>query len=198
MDGRTNRVSNSVTNTVLEHHTPTEAARRRAAAAGLDLDDLKRSDPQRYKMLNASPLLQASPGLAAAASAVFFAAFRHYDLFELPSDGATTLLVFPPLTPAETKRFDDALGRLAALDVHAKNHVYYRVVSDRQGEHRQLALPVAPAAWSGEANRLVGPFATRAAAEAWGEAHIGGQGSLIHDTVPQAGAWFCDVFDADA
>ncbi|CAN5743883.1 hypothetical protein BH24DEI2_BH24DEI2_29210 [soil metagenome] len=185
-------------NGVLEHHTPTEAARHRAAAAGLSLDDLKHSDPQRYKMLNAQPLLQVAPSLAAAASAVLFAAFRHYDLFELPGDDVTTLLVFPPLTPAETKRFDDALGRLAALDIHAQNYVYYRVVTDRQGEHRQLALPLAPAAWSGEANRLVGPFATQSAAEAWGEAHISGQGSLIHDTVPQAGAWFCDVFDAGA
>ena len=186
------------TNSVLEHYIPTEAARQRAAAAGLDLDDLKRSDPQRYKMLNAAPLLQVAPDLQPAASAVFFAAFRHYDLFEVPGDAATTLLVFPPLTPTETKRFDDALGRLAALDVHAENHVYYRVVTDRQGEHRQLALPLNPATWSGEANRLVGPFATRAEAEAWGEARVSGQGSLIHDTVFQGNAWFCDVFDADA
>ncbi len=191
-------LTSSVTNSVLEHHIPTEAARQRAEAAGLDFDDLKRSDPQRYKMLNAAPLLQVVPDLQTAASAVFFAAFRHYDLFEVPGDAATTLLVFPPLTPAETKRFDDALGRLAALEVHAKKHVYYRVVTDRQGEHRQLALPLSPAAWSGEANRLVGPFATQSEAEAWGEVRLRGQGSLIHDTVPQAGAWFCDVFDADA
>ena len=189
-------MTNGRTNSVLEHHTPTEAARRRAEAAGLDLGDLKRNDPQRYKMLNAAPLLQVAPDLQAAASAVFFAAFRHYDLFEVPNDDTVTLLAFPPLTPAEAGRLDDALGRLAALEVHAKKHVYYRVVTDRQGEHRQLALPLSPDAWSGEANRLVGPFATQSEAEAWGEARVSGQGSLIHDTVPQGNAWFCDVFDA--
>ena len=191
-------LTSSVMNSVLEHHIPTGAARQRAEAAGLDLDDLKRSDPQRYKMLNAAPLLQVAPVLQAAASAVFFAAFRHYDLFEVPNDDTVTLLAFPPLTPAEAGRLDDALGRLAALDAHAENHVYYRVVTDRQGEHRQLALPLNPATWSGEANRLVGPFATQSEAEAWGEARVSGQGSLIHDTVFQGNAWFCDVFDADA
>lgn len=182
----------------LEHHVPAPAARKRAEAAGLDLMELKRSDPQRYKMLNAAVLLRVAPALSEAASNVFFAAFRHYDLFELPSDeGLMTLLTFPPLTAAETKRLDDALGRLAALPAFAELHAYYRVVSDRQGEHRELALPVEPAAWAGEVNRLVGPFNSQAAAEAWGEARVRGSGNLIYDAVPQAGAWFCDVFAAD-
>lgn len=181
---------------VLEHHTPTAAARQRAEAAGIDLDKLRRSDPQRYKMLNAVVLLRVAPALREAASNVFFAAFRHYELFEAAEGDLTTLLAFPPLTAAELKRFDDALGRLAALNAYAEQYVYYRVVNDRQGEHRELALPLAPGAWTGEINRLVGPFPSQAAAEAWGEAQVRGRENLVYDAVPQAGAWFCDVFAA--
>ena len=106
---------------VLEHHTPSKAARQRAEAAGLDLIELKNSDPQHYKMLNAQTLLRVAPVLKEAASNVFFAAFRHYDLFELADGDLTTLLAFPPLTGAELKRFDDGLGRLAALPAFARS-----------------------------------------------------------------------------
>lgn len=166
---------------------------QRAEAAGLDLDALKRSDPQRYKMLNAQRLLRTQAPFVERVSDVFFAAFRHYELFQLLEGEYTVLLAFPALSEKELGRLDDALGRLVALPDHAP--AYYRVVNDKQGEQRELALPVLPGAWRGEGGVVVGPFAAQADAEAWGNAHVQAH-ALTHDAVPYAGAWYCDVFSS--
>ena len=181
--------------TTLEHHQPDELAQQRAKAAGLDLEQLKQSDPQQYKMLNAQRLLETTPDLITIASDVFTAAFRHYDLFQFEEGGTAVLLCFPPLTEQELARFDDALARLVALPAYEKQHAYYRIVNDTQGEHRELNVPVAPKAWHGEKG-LVGPFETEAAAESWGELTLKRQPDLAFDAVYQAGAWFCDVFSS--
>ena len=179
----------------LEHHQPSKAAQQRAEAAGLDLGALKQTDPQQYKMLNAQRLLKTTSELVGIASDVFTAAFRHYDLFRLEIEDATVLLCFPPLNDQEQARFDDALARLVALPAYGKQHAYYRIVNDTQGEHRELSVPVAPKTWRGEKG-LVGPFETEAAAESWGELTLKRQPDLAFDAVYNAGAWFCDVFSS--
>lgn len=176
----------------LIHHQPSKAALARAKAAGLDLEDLKQSDPQQYKMLNAERLVIAHNRFIELISNVFFAAFRHHNLFQLPEDDRTVLLSFPNLTTAELKKFDDALGRLVALAQYERYNAYYRVVNDPQGEHRELNLPVAPPKWQGEGGVLVGPFETKSAAETWGDAHV--QDGLVYDALPHASKWYCDIF----
>lgn len=178
----------------VKHHQPGELARQRAKAAGLDLEELKRTDPQQYKMLNAQRLLSTTPALVNIASDVFTAAFRHYDLFQF-EDGTAVLLCFPPLNKQELARFGDALARLVALPAYQKQYAYYRVVNDTQGERRELDVPIAPQAWRGE-KKLVGPFETEAAADSWGELTLKRQPDLAFDSVYQAGAWFCDVFSS--
>lgn len=177
-------------NDELTHHQANEAARARAEAVGLDLDELKTRDPQQYKMLNAAKLIVADNLFIERVSAVFFAAFRHYELFQLVAETKTTLLCFPELTSAELKKFDDALGRLVALAEYEPLNAYYRVVNDPSGEHRELALPVAPPDWQGEPGVLVGPFESQDEAEAWGETHV----QLVYDEVPHASKWYCDIF----
>ena len=179
----------------VKYHRPSEAAQQRAEAAGLDLGELKRTDPQQYKMLNAQRLLTTTPALVGIASDVFTAAFRHYDLYRLEDKDATVLLCFPPLNEREQERFDDALARLVALPAYQKQYTYYRIVNDTQGEHRELNVPVFPKVWRGEKG-MVGPFATEAAAESWGELMLKRQPELAFDTVPNTGAWFCDVFSS--
>ena len=181
--------------TTLKHHQPDELARRRAKAAGLDLEELKQSDPQQYKILNAQRLLETTPNLVGIAGDVFTAAFRHYDLFQFEEDDTAVLLCFPPLDEKELARFDDALARLVALPAYQKQHAYYRIVNDTQGERRELDVPIAPQAWRGE-KKMVGPFETEAAAESWGELTLKRQPDLAFDTVYQADAWFCDVFSS--
>ena len=179
---------------VLTHHQPSEAARARAEAAGLDLDNLKMNDPQQYKMINAQRLVKADNRFTERISAVLFAAFRHYDLFQVAEGEKTLLLVFPELTSAELKKFDDALGRLVALAEYESLNAYYRVINDPQGEHRELALPVAPLNWRGESGVLVGPFETQNEAEAWGDVHVKTEDGLVYDALPHASNWYCDIF----
>lgn len=179
---------------VLTHHQASEEARARAEAAGLDLNHLKSTDPQQYKMLTAQRLVVSDQRFVERISAVFFAAFRHYDLFQLTEGDKTVLLAFPELTSAELKKLDNALGRLVALAEYEGLNAYYRVINDPQGEHRELALPVAPSDWQGEAGVLVGPFASQSKAEAWGEAHVQDKDDLVYDALPHASSWYCDIF----
>lgn len=189
---------------VLHTHTPSEAVRKRAEVADIDLDTLKQRDPQHYKMLNAEPVVEVSSELAEMAISVFLAAFPHYEVFRLESDQRLSLLAFPPLTPAEQAKFDNALARLASHPRYAAQYAFFRTVTDKQGEHRQFALALAPAAWQQDVNVLVGPFASEAEARAWSDTHINGT-ALLSDTVlmsdtvhqgnvPQGSNWFVDVF----
>ena len=176
-------------------HRPTGRARQRAAAAGLDLEALKASDPLRYKLLNAEPLVFVHESLMEHAQGVFAAGFRAHDLFQRPLEPEyAELLVFPALEPGDLERLDAALGRLAELPQHRARHAYYRVVSDARGAARQLGLPLAPERWVNEVNRLVGPFASQLEAETWAETARAGRPTLLFDAVAHGGVWLCDVF----
>ena len=177
---------------VLQAHNPSEAVRAKAEAADIDLDALKRSDPQRYKMMNASDVINVDARLIEEATAVLLAAFPRYEVFRLESPTHVQLLSFPPLSQAEQDKFDDALARLSAHPKYSAQHAYFRIITDQRGEHRQFALPTAPDAWQGELGVLVGPFMSEAKANTWQDAHR--SSDVMTDVLPQNGVWFCDVF----
>ncbi len=177
----------------LRLHQPSEAALRRAKQAGLELTELKETNPQHYKMLVAQNVLEVSVGLEQAASSVLVAAFRHHEIFRLEQGSEVVLLIFPELNSKELERLETGLAKLADLPTFRAQHVYFRVTTDKTGEHRQFALPLAASQWRGQTNHLVGPFTDQAQAEAWGNTQVRPY-NLIHDTVQQDGVWFCDVF----
>ena len=182
---------------VLQTHTPSETTRAKAEAADIDLDALKRSDPERYKMMNAGDVVDVDARLVEEATAVFLAAFPRYEIFRyeasrLESLTHIQLLSFPPLSQAEQGKFDDALARLSAHPKYSAQYAYFRITTDQRGEHRQFALPVAPDTWQGGLGVLVGPFMSEAEANTWQDAHR--SSDVMTDVLPQNGAWFCDVF----
>jgi hypothetical protein len=184
----------------LSHHQASEKVRKKANAAGIDLVALKETDPAQYKMLNAERLLEVEDSLLELASGVFFALFPRHDLFSLPGRLAR-LLAFPPLSASELARFDKGLAQLLEHPSYQARLAYFRMVSDAEGEHRQLALPLSPASWQGESNVLVGPFANQLEAESWAKMQVKPQATddkngttLIYDAVPLASSWVCDIF----
>ena len=182
----------AVMDSVLQTHTPSETTRAKAEAADIDLDALKRSDPERYKMMNAGNVVDVDARLVEEATAVFLAAFPRYEVFRLESPTHIQLLSFPPLSQAEQDKFDDALARLSAHPKYSAQHTYFRIITDQRGEHRQFALPVASDAWQGELGVLVGPFVSEAEANIWQDALE--QSELMTDVLPRDELWFCDVF----
>ena len=182
----------AVMDSVLQTHTPSETTRAKAEAADIDLDALKRSDPERYKMMNAGNVVDVDARLVEEATAVFLAAFPRYEVFRLESPTHIQLLSFPPLTQAEQDKFDDALARLSAHPKYSAQHTYFRIITDQRGEHRQFALPIAPDSWQGELGVLVGPFMSETEANTWQDAHR--NSDVMTDVLPQADVWFCDVF----
>lgn len=178
----------------LLRHRPSDAVRRRAEAEGIDLEELKRSDPQRYGMLNAGEALRAHPELADLAASALAVAFPERSLFEAAPDAMVRVLVFPPLSEAERRRFDALLAPLTDRPEWRARHAYYREVRDVRGTRHELGLPAAPAAYHG-GDGMVGPFADQADADAWAREHVAPP--RVHDTVVLGGAWFCDVFPGE-
>lgn len=182
----------------LRHHRPSERVRAQAEAQGIDLEAMKLEDPARYKMLTAEPVAAAHPELLAPLADVCMAAFRHYDFYRLElGPRRAELRSFPPLTPAEFAKLDDALGRLVEIEPYRGAHAYYRILSDRRGERRQLELPLAPEAWRGEIDTLIGPFPDPAAAEAWLSERAAPQEGRLGDSIAQGGLWYVEFFSAE-
>ncbi len=174
-------------------HRPTEAVRRRAEAAGMDLDTLRDTEPLTYAAANAVPLVRTDARLASQVSAVLTRLNPHHQLFTVPltlQQTGTELRVFPLLQRSEWAAFDDALGALVGAQAGG---LFYRTVGEASGERRELAWPLAPDVWQGGA-ALVGPFATEAEASAWGQGHADPRQGFVSDTLPYAGVWLCDVF----
>ncbi len=162
----------------------------RAAAADLDLLALRDQQPEQFMMFLAEILIEVSAELKSYASDVFFAAFPHHKVFEIKSNSAAILKVFPALLEKEQDKYLDALGRLVDHPKFAFPMAYVRTVADEDGKKQQFALPIAPEAWQGESNHLVGPFATEATAKTW----LARQENRQGDCLIYADNWFCDVF----
>lgn len=179
---------------LLSRHTPSQAARRRARAEGIDLEALKRDAPRDYMILNAGEVLRAPSELVHLAGSMLLAAFPEREVFRAPAGAFERLLSFPPLSADEQARFDTLLAPLVERPEWRRRHAYYREVADVGGRTRELALPVAPADYGG-GDAVVGPFDTRGSADAWGRQRV--SAPRVHDAFPMDGVWFCDVFPGD-
>lgn len=180
----------------LKDHQPSESVRRQAEANGLDLSALKKAEPLTYAAISAAPLVRTDARLEARVGTLIARLFPHHQLFDVPLtllQTNTELRIFPSLTRGELATFDDALAQLTA---ESQDHLFYRTVEDKMGERRELAWPLAPAAWR-EGPAFVGPFTDEAAASSWGQENADPRTGLVYDTLPYAGAWFCDVFRGD-
>lgn len=178
----------------LREHLPSAAAQARARAAGLDLEKLRREAPDRYRMLNAEPVVRVSAELAEAAAQLLFEALPGRQVFRVPGSTSERLWAFPPLSDEELLRFDDAAAELVAKPSFAELLAFFRTVRDLRGTQRELMLPTPPERWSGEV-ALVGPFERSEDAEAWPAGRLPPE--LIADPLPYRGRWFCDVFASD-
>jgi hypothetical protein len=160
----------------------------------MELEELRRSAPERYRMLNAEEVVRVAPELVEAAAAIVDAAWPERQLYRVPVPGGERLLAFPPLSTSELARFDDEAAELVARPSFSEAYAFFRTVDDLRGTHRELLLPTAPDAWAGEP-ALVGPFASQQAAEAWPAGRV--PEHLMADPVPYRDRWFCDVFRSD-
>lgn len=178
-------------------HQPSEAAKRRAERAGVELDRLRSDDPQQYAMLCAEAVVQAPAVLLSTVAGEVMEHLPNRMWFELPGQrqGLSVLLSFPPLSGEELGQLDDVLAKLAAREDFAGHFAYYRVVNDLKGERREFGVALAPRAWEGEVDVMVGPFAASEEAQAWVEARLAGRGALASDVVEYGGHWFVDVFE---
>jgi hypothetical protein len=174
---------------------PSAAAYRRAAAAGRDLDELRRSEPQTFRLFSAEEACRTSTALLVDVGDAFFAAFPGRDLYQLPDavPERVRLLAFPPLGRDEARSWEHVLAALAGR--WPQLPVYFRVVEDVRGVQRELALPLPPEDWRGQ-SVVVGPFADRAGAEAFGR-RATADGTLTFDAFALDERWVCDLFTAD-
>lgn len=178
----------------LADHRPSALAKERASRAGIDLDELKREAPDRYRMLNAEEIARVSPELAQAAAEMVWAAFPEREVYRVPMGAHERLLAFPPLDGEAFARFDAAAAELVARPEYEAALVFFRTVRDLRGSRRELMVPVPPREWRGEP-ALVGPFESEEEAGRWPAGRL--PDSLLADPVPYRGRWFCDVFESD-
>ena len=182
----------------LSTHIASDTAKRRAEAAGIDLDALKTNDPEQYMIINSEHLVEVDANLAQEAGSAIFQAFPTHQLFQMSTQHADriSLRVFPNLSNDELERLDGVLAQHSSQPNLTRLYAFYRVVKDMRGEHRELALPVAPQDWKTRAGVMVGPFISQDNAEDWAAQNISGFGidKLLHDVLPYHQAWFCDIF----
>jgi hypothetical protein len=183
----------------LKDYHPEPQVRRRAEAAGIDLERLKAEDPTQYAMVNAKRAVTVPSSLMGEVGARFYRLFPEHQVFSLPpsAEGQTGLLVFPPLDRYELESLGTVLSKMTMEAPYAQSLLFYRVVQDRRGEHHELAFPFTSDAWPGIAGVMVGPFVTQEDADRWGDLHVTGRQGLVFDSVNYAGRWFVDVFVAE-
>ena len=164
-------------------------------AAGLDLDALRHSDPQQFRMFSAEEVCTTSRELVEGVGETFFELFPDGDLYQLPDPvpGRVRLLAFPPLDGEAGVLWDERLPSLPARWPQAP--VYCRTVEDVRGVVREVALPIAPDDWNGQPV-VVGPFRSEEEAAAFGRTAAEGT-TLGYDVFPLEQLWICDLFLAD-
>jgi hypothetical protein len=171
----------------LEDHSPSNAVLRQAEAEGIDLDALRKDDPQKYRMLNSVPVADIATNLLEQVAEKLHKVFSELEIFQIPGNSAkvTRLFSFPA---ADADKVDDALASIAARH----EDLFFRVIQDVRGERRELHRAIEPSAWQG-IEGLVGPFANQMTADQWG-ANYPQKVGLETDVFRLRGFWFCDVF----
>ena len=180
-------------NSDLADHQPSEGARRRAEAAGLDLDSLKRDDPVSYRMLCSVPVVKVAKELKDLAEPPLQSSLEDQQLFEAEAQGRLLVLAFPGPARQQLRLLDELMGEV--VEEVRNGYAYYRVVQDRSGTSREFDLPTPPQEWQG-AGTMVGPFSDEVQARDWGQQEVVPLAGFTYDVLQYAGAWFCDVFSA--
>ena len=178
----------------LSDHVPSEAVRRVAEREGIDLEALRRDDPTAYMMANAGEAVRASAELAEIAGPLLLTAFPRRLTFRSQAGALVRFSLFPPPDAADLARLDALLEPLLERPEWRARHAFYRIVEDRSGLRRELALPLAPQAYEG-GDAVVGPFRAEGAADAWAARSV--TPPRVHDAFGSGSVWFCDVFRGD-
>lgn len=176
---------------LLRDHRPSASALRRAASAGLDLDQLKLDRPDEYRMLNATEVVRTSPKLFDELAAVLALAFPGHAFFRAPAGPLERVLAFPPFTDAHLERLGSLVTEQLDRPTWRALHAAYREVKDGHGFRRELIMPTAPSAYEG-GEAWVGPFSDKEQAGAWGQETI--RSPFVNDVIAQGSRWYCDVF----
>ena len=179
----------------IQQHQASEAARAKAQDAGFDIDLLKSQQPQLYMIFHAETILRVHKTLRDGASQAIYQALPHIQLFDVPAESnAVKLLSFPPLGKEELEVLDSCLAQASSSKVHSRLGVYFRVVQDFRGEHREFSIPTRAAAFQGDVPAFVGPFASEELALDWARERLADMPMTRFDSVPHASAWYVDIF----
>lgn len=135
--------------------------------------------------------LRASPQFVGVAIPLLLAAFPGRQVLEGSVGRLTALFVEPPLAPNESRRLLGYLYELVERPEWEARCAVAREVSDVQGTHLELLVPLAPADYDG-GEALVGPFASDEEARAW-VAGVAEKG-LAFDTMRVKGGYLVDLF----
>ena len=172
----------------LAGHSPSKVVLRRAEAEGIDLDELRKDDPQKYRILNSTPVADIATDVLEQVAEQLHNVFPDIQIFQIPDNSSevTRLFSFPV---ADAAKLDGVLASFAAKH----GDLFFRVIQDVRGERRELQRALEPAGWQG-IEGLVGPFLEQPSAEEWGAKYPGNAG-FESDVFQLKGFWFCDVFD---
>jgi hypothetical protein len=142
-----------------------------------------------------SELLRVAPDLVETVAQLLWVAARERRLgsADLDEAGLVPLLLDAPLSVREAAAFEAGLGALLDEASQRARGTYLREVRDARGIRRELAVPVAPRAWSG-GTTMVGPFVDEPAAAVWAGRL---PPPLIGDVQVLGERVYVDVFRAD-
>ncbi len=145
-------------------------------------------------MLNAVEALRLDRRLLDEVGAALGLEFPSHHFFQAPAGPLERLLAFPPLTGAEIDHLEAWVARLLEHPSWRPRFPAYREINDRHGRRRELVLAQPAADYQGR-EAWVGPFASEEDANTWARSNL--RSPYVHDVLPQAGSWFCDVFSGE-
>ncbi len=173
---------------VIEDHSPSEEVLKRAKAEGIDLEELRSTDPQKYKIINSVPLAVVNTDALEQVAERLYNVFPEIELFQMPGSHSKIVRLFS-FPSVDVVKLDNLLASVAG----EHGDLFFRVIQDVRGERRELQRAIDPAQWQG-VEGLVGPFSEKHPAEDWRSKSLQNT-RLESDLFQLKGAWFCDVFD---
>ncbi len=169
-------------------HSPSEEVLKRARGEGIDLEELRSTDPQKYRIINSVPLAVVDVEYLEQIAEELHKAFPETEIFQIPGKYPKVVRLFSfPLV--DVAKLDSVLASIAGQH----GDLFFRIIQDVRGERRELQRAIDPSEWQG-IEGLVGPFSEEHAAEEWGSKSSQSTG-LESDVFQLRGTWFCEVFD---